>query len=1024
MYKQRKKLLIGVCVAFTALFLSLAVILLPYGAQVVLADGAEFKDSVISDVYFKNDSLDIPEKTEVEFDGATYRADYSALLLPDGEAVNSKSTTLGKVGTYTLIYSFETNGKKYNAKKNFKVVEKNWSTELADSTVTYGKVSTNESGADSTGLIINLAAGDTFRYNEPVDLRKNSLTEIITMFSAAIKAKQDQVDSKTNPDIPVNFQAGLIEVTLTDCYDPNSYVTCVVFISRLNGEGAYSRTRASGQGEFGLYYDCPTKFNKPNVYIDGDRYGVYNGDYGQTITEISGSRYTKWSIDSSVGNVYISAPKNNSEKRFLINQLYNEEIGGTVFGGFTTGEVYVSVTSNENYTSSTYIEIEQIGGRRGEMLVSRGYEDDVAPSITVKTDGKKVFYVRRGTSFDIFDAVAYDPNLIGSVTSRVYYNYGTTSQSSVAVKHDGTRRYFVPTKVGTYNIEYSAKDSFGNIGRKTITVYSVNEPIISAKYEKLNGLTAGEKAVLPQHEVSGLNGDVSVEITVIGGNKTINIDPDMREFTPLSVGDYTIRYIFDDGLFVTEEEYTVKCIAGDKCSFATLPIFEKYYVKGLAYSLPEAEAYEFKGVEPDKVDYTAYVSYDEKAYEKIADPDNIVVTGNYSIRFKYVAKDAVYESDLLEIVDADYNNSLDMSKYFKGDFSSEKDFTHIDFKSEKDSEENSLSFINPLLTATFSLTWALPSENLGIASYSVVLTEKGNSRTKKTFTFSHRSGNSYLSFEGEEKALTDKINDGSERKLSYKAGGYFVYTSSKQSISLACDLDPSKYVYAEIILHGATKNTVLRISRIQNQLICKDTSDDFAPQIYSDVSSGSVEIGTKAVISTGKACDALSPILKKDLLVSVYKPGGGFATSDDGVLLKNVLSDREYNITYSTYGIYRIVYTAKDASGKESSQPYAVEVVDMVAPVVTFNDGSTADTVQTVKLFYKYSVKDYTISDNASKIEDISVYTFIYDENGVIVAYDFKEFTITEEGVYTVYVYCIDESGNYGYAQYKLNAVV
>ena len=48
--------------------------------------------------------------------------------------------------------------------------------------------------------------------------------------------------------------------------------------------------------------------------------------------------------------------------------------------------------------------------------------------------------------------------------------------------------------------------------------------------------------------------------------------------------------------------------------------------------------------------------------------------------------------------------------------------------------------------------------------------------------------------------------------------------------------------------------------------------------------------------------------------------------------------------------------------------------------------------------------------------------TYLYTADGVIINQNFEEFTITEAGDYEVYVYVIDEAGNYAYASYKLSA--
>ena len=175
-------------------------------------------------------------------------------------------------------------------------------------------------------------------------------------------------------------------------------------------------------------------------------------------------------------------------------------------------------------------------------------------------------------------------------------------------------------------------------------------------------------------------------------------------------------------------------------------------------------------------------------------------------------------------------------------------------------------------------------------------------------------------------------------------------------------------------------------------------------------------------IYAGVATDTLSTVTEKNLTVTVTVNGKP-VTSRDGVLLKDVVANRDYEIEFAQYGDYRVVYTAKDESGKSSIQYYVVTVADMVAPEISFKDGSTSETTQKVKLYYKYSIKEYVVSDNYSSAEDISVYVYIYTQNGCLIHYNVEEFTLTEAGSYVVYLYCVDKDGNYATASYRLLAV-
>lgn len=1021
--KRKKAIFEIVLCAVLAVLTAFAAVSLIKSKDVALAEGASVSGETLNDYYFVNDELSIPTTAEIASDGETYNGSFAAIIAPDGKTTDNAELILGRKGEYKIVYVFEKNGKKYKTERKIKVVEKNWEVGSSQSSVEFGDIGSDADGETTKGLALTLAAGDAFKFNEPLRLDDGSVTQVVKMFSAAVKAKQDQIDARTDGSVAPKFEAGFINVTLTDCYDPSVYVTMLIWVSRLDGEGVYARVKASGQGDFGLYIDCP--FPKRNVYIDGKRYGVYSGDYGQSLTldgrTFSLKKQFGWSIDAKKGNVYIAGSGSGGESNYLIDQLYNEDVGGTVFPGFTTGEAYVSISTSDAYADAAYFEIEEICGKRGEELVSGKYEDKIAPTVVVDTDGRgNEFYLSRGTRFRLFDATAYDPNLVGDVKTKVYYNYGTESQSAVEIRNNS----FVPVRRGTYVVEYSARDSFGNVGISKIYVYVTDGNVMTLNYEKIGSMTAGEKTTLPKYTATSLNGGVKVEISAFYGDKEVKIDSETRTFIPLSVGTWKIRYTCKDTLLTYEESYEVECHPNSR-GFDREPIFNKYYVKGVTYELPEIKAYEFKGAEPTEMPYEAFVSFDGGEYAKVENVDRFVVDGNASMRVKYVSGEAEYISDEIGIVDAGYFGSLDMTKYFKGEYVATADYSYIDFKSTKKTGDNSLAFINPLLTANFRIIYSFPSETMGANSYSVVLTDKNDPRIKTALTFTDRNGKSTVSVNGGEAIeLSERINDGNERTIYFNAeSGAFVYSSQLQTVTIPSDRDASGFVYAEVILHGSTENTVVRITGVQNQSFGNAESDRDEPQIYGGNSYGSVKINAKGVIAKGMVSDALSPVLSADVLVSVRNPNGGYAVSDDGIMLKDVPANREYAITYDIYGRYRVTYTAKDAAGNSSRQPYIVEVMDMVAPTVRFTDGSTEDTVQTIRAFYKYKVKSYEATDNPDSHENLSVYTFIYDASGVIVRYGFDKFSLTEEGDYTVYVYCVDKAGNYGYASYKLKVV-
>lgn len=95
-------------------------------------------------------------------------------------------------------------------------------------------------------------------------------------------------------------------------------------------------------------------------------------------------------------------------------------------------------------------------------------------------------------------------------------------------------------------------------------------------------------------------------------------------------------------------------------------------------------------------------------------------------------------------------------------------------------------------------------------------------------------------------------------------------------------------------------------------------TDNKEPYIHAARGAGNVRLNDNGVIYRAIASDALSPVLAKNVLVTVKTPSNKSAVSADGVKLENAPADRDYEITYSEYGLYKITYTAVDAAGKKA----------------------------------------------------------------------------------------------------------
>ncbi len=981
---------------------------------------AEFVDSTIRDSYIAGEEISIPETATVKVEETEYTATFKALIMPDGSGNTATYYKLTATGNYSAVYEYTASDKTHSIAKNFSVVEKNYGVTSTDSTVSYGNINTH---AGATGLNLTLSRGDTFTFSKPVKLSKDGPTDIITFFPEIFKGTVPFV-GYDKPE-KAHHDAQRIIVTMTDCYDPDISISMILYFDSVPSNGVYVRTIATGQGEYGLRKDPPKRLNLPEVIIDGTTYGYYKGEWGGSFFSAGADKNTTnvtWSFDATTNRVYISSGTQTATQfNNLVNDLTNKDIAPGVFPGFTSDDVYVSLTVADYVTNSVDFEIESIGDVNGEDFRENLYIDSVPPTVKINASTDREMYIQSGKEFTVFEAKAYDNNLVGKLNTRVYYNYGTPMQSSVVL--NGNK--FTPVHVGIYTIEYSAKDSYGNVGTATVPVTVIDDEVMSFSVDKAESAVAGIVVNLPEYTASSKNGDVTVKITAENSAGVIeDINPAHSQFTPKSVGKYTITYSYTDGVDSRTFSYDIDAAANPEYGFIELPEMENIYIKNVFYQIDKINAYSFRGAEPVPVPTKIYASFDGGEYTEITDADNVCITASSSVKFKYQASESsYYETDLITVIDVGYDETVRMENYFSGDFAATPDVSYIDFAASAGAGDKELKFANTLATALFSLKYSIPNAE-NISSYDIILTDEGGNR----IVLSHKmaSGVFCVSINGgADVALSGSMRDGNERTVAYDPEKkQFEFSDNISTVTTGFSADFGDYYTLSVVLRNVTGEASVRINRIQNQLICGDEWDYSNPEIYAEKAKGYVEVNSTITVFGAVSSDVLFPVAKKDFTLSVRCPGGsGYATDVNGLLLKDVPADRDYTFVLSQFGDYRVEYNTKDACGRQGSTRYIITSADITAPELFFDKPIAPDAVQTMKVGYKYNIKEFTVSDNDTATEDIKTYILVYNAQGQLVLSDKYEFTPTEEGRYTVYIYSFDTAGNSAYISYQAEAV-
>lgn len=958
---------------------------------------AEFPENVIKDTYYLNQELTLPDSVKVVYKENEYELNEKALVYPDGAAYDKDIFTLNLYGDYKAVYTLKNKDLIIKSEKTFSVIDKNFGVSSEYSSAEYGELTEEfAKGAGKTGGIkVSLASGDTFNYNVPININKKSATDFVTLYT---------------PQTPNAADAGNIYVRLTDCYDSSIYVDFLLWYDA--GQSVHARAGGSGQVLSGLNTNPRVSDTGTPVYINGEEWYVATTRFGRILghssTGTAPSGFT-WRYNSQTKEVSI----NNRAGDFVtVTQLANTDIYGTnTFGGFTTGEVYLSVYAEDYNESAVRIEIAQIDGASEEGLVSADYKDEIAPVITIdeRVPENGVVYVAKGETVEIFNAIATDVSN-AKITSAVYYNYESSKRSSVFVK-DGK---FVAERPGAYTIVYTATDYFGNSASEKITVNCVeteNGKAIDFSVAKADGLRAGYETELPAYSAKGLNGEVTVDVyATSGGEKTQIIN---NKFIPTKVGTYEISYSYYDDISAYEYSYSVECVASDAVRIPSDIYLPRYFIKDAEYSLDDVKADIFTGKAGDYADTEFFVKYDDGEYVK-ADVHSFKISGNETVRVKYVCGNETVESLPIEIIDVGFNSTFDMSAYFQGDFVADSNSNRIRYTSNASSGNNELRFINALSLGNFRLEFTVPT-GAYYKSLTVKLIDCYDADNAITVKFYSTLGAIGATVNGVDYKSTGNFADGSIKSLYYDNASKKLVLPGGTAVPIKSQFK-TDLVFLDVVLEDISGEAYVEFTTVNNQPFSTTYFDIIEPIISFTDRSGRYDLGDKIVLDPALYTDVISPSLYGKLTIEVLDPSENYVVSDEGVTLDgSTLANEKYTVTLSSYGNYRINYKTVDQSGNETSLPCVINVEDDVKPVVTIKEE-----VVKVKALTVTKIDNFTVSDNLTATENLKVTIIVMDVKQNSVVFVGEEFAARYVGTYKVYVYCADEVGNESFASFTL----
>ncbi len=1027
----------------------------------------------IQDVYNLNQIVEFPATVQVNHNESDYTAKNGVIVYPSGQAYSLSKHSLDELGQYSVKYFFDADDQRITAVKNFKVISPYYGLAKEDGSNLQFPTDQPVTFNGREGFRVNLKDGNEFVFSEPIDLNatSGSLAPIINITPVMGDHSIETVENDDGSKTYINYysaHAKYVIIKLTDCYDSNKFVEILYHYNSYYG---YLRTRTNSQTDVGIggVGSPHEKINRPanqkNVYQDGLLSSIWIGEYGTGMMSV----FTSKSMTGAAvlyDNVKNRVWFEGSGKSLLVTDLMNTEVyGDDVFDGFTTGEVYLSLRAEEFVKDTVAIDIHSIGNYSASQLIAlkdQSYSDVKLPQIKidVKQTDENGVYAAIGDTVKIPSAYSQDVNALGDLSVKVYRNYGSENQSKVAVING----CFKVESSDVYTIEYSQKDSYGNVGKATLDVYpkftSDDKKSVWLEFDspiEQTAIKAGIPATLPTFTVDSLNipQDITVKMFAKKDGEIIEIDSESRTFIPQTSGEYVITFALEDNFGYREIEYTLNCgTDANAVQFKEVPVLPQYFIKGQTYNIGEIYAYEYSTGKPVKVGAQTYAIFDGGAETLVADTTKLKITADDTVSLVYKYNGKEYATEHVKVLDVSYVSGdvtgIDVFKYFVSDDVTYEDMaenkkgqmervTNATFTAKNGLTGAKIAFANAISvdnftvkyevpksagefnTVRFTLTGVLdPSEKVVIEIKRDYVTktekdEQGNSVQKQVEVSNVYTDGKFaftLSREfAEDRVKTISYNDASSR-FSVESGNIL------KNINISGSM-----CYLTIEMLDITGKAGIEISQINNQILSGKTFKDTAsPEIVCNNSQGEYNLGEKVNIFAPLFSDVLSQIDYSSIKLTVSTHSGATVTAVDGTVLSSGTANplKDYQLVLDRRETYYVNYAVKDYAGKSTTYNYMMYVIDMEAPVIELTGDVQKDSVITIDAGDSVSV-EYQVTDNVSAPESVQTYVHLYvDDTSTYIQNVGDEFTIEKAGNYTVKIIARDQAGNMTVVSFKV----
>ena len=951
--------------------------------------------------YLYGTSLDVPEAT-VEVNGAAVAAT-PTVTYPNGLTTTADNVKLTQAGIYTITYRAVVNGTQCVEKKTFEVEDKAYLVQSDKSSVTYGTY-TNY-GANSTGLIVRLAEGDSLTLSKLVNFDELTAVDKI-------------VEAFVTPDTRGVYDFSTLIFTLTDPLD--SSVSLRFRLRRWSSDVdglrvSYVDVGPNGQAQVGCENGIhrldargtPMEHTFTATAVKGN---AWRGDAVEQIPDIY-----KFSV--TYDPISMEVKTQNKHVAHLNNLEYYEN----VWGGFPSGKAKLTITATEYIAETANFCLTSVFGLD---LSQEAFDEDGAPIVNVEKSQEEMPQGQVGYEYAIPAATAmdyYSGNC--TVKASVYRDYVSEMPISVGV----TNGKFKPTVAGWHTIVYTSTDMLGNVAKETRNVY-VAEDLgaidVAIPEDVATNTTLGSWTPVGAATYSGDCGVADMKITATFGEETYDITEEMG-FLPEKPGEWKITYTVTDYIGRTgTAEYTVVAEIGEGYILLDKIILPKVFVSDTKYELPMAHAIDYANGGNYVCDVVVTDKNGEKTYKAGDTFLPSVAENGDTVKLSYQYNGAVLATFEVPTVTVREGTKLDVKNYVYGkDVStSYKDeagewYTGVGITANADSALCGWTFATPQLANDFSIIFGGIAEKSNFEALTVTLTDSKNENEKISVTLTVKSsGATMIVGDAAVDVSGTSLANGKDYTVAY-SDGKFSFGGVSMEATTTLDGEAftgfsSSLVYVTVDMINAKAGAGYELLTVNGANLSRRKLEVFAPsfEILGEF-GGNQSLNAVYEIFPAVANDVFSP--NTSLTLTVTAPDGTIVTDNNGVKLERVAPDKAYYITLTQYGKYQATYAIAEEDWVAENPLSLVKtffVIDEVAPQVKFINA----TQTTAKVGDVIVMPDLVYQDNITSADQLNVVRGVFSPSGRYIRFADGENAIQclYKGEYRFYAMVMDAFGN------------